>query len=114
LKNVTELPSLKALERLRNVHLETMKGLSDLRAVAEAPNLQQLLLVDMPSIDPEGLRCFIGHPSLREFHAGLGSFKKNAYAEALLGLSPSVFLPPGAREKAELQILNAAARRAVN
>jgi hypothetical protein len=114
LKNVTELPSMRALEQLQSIHLETMKGLTDLHPVAEAHNLKTLRLIDMPNIDPKGLTCFIGHPSLREFHGGLGSLKKNAYAEALLGLPPSVWLPPGAREKAALEILKETAKHAVN
>jgi hypothetical protein len=104
LKNVTQLPSLKPLERLRSVCLETMKGLTDLRSVAEAPNLEVLRLIDMPSIDPKSLHCFVAHPSLREFRAGFGSQKKNAYAEALLGLPPPVLRPPMACSAVESKV----------
>lgn len=91
-----------------------MKGLTDLRPVADAPTLESLFLVDMPSIDPRSLRCFAGHPTLREFTAGLGSLKKNAYATALVGLPPKVHISPEAREKAEIAVMTDAARRFVN
>jgi hypothetical protein len=114
LRNVKELPSFRDLRSLRVVYLETMKGLSDLRSVADAPILEKLTLSNLPRLNPRSLRCFLGHPTLREFGAGLGSFKRNAYAEALLGLPPKVWLPPGAREKAYLEIMTENAKRSVN
>ena len=114
LNRVVELPSFRNLQKLRSVVLETMNALVNLQAVADAPALESLSLVDMTGIDPQSLRCFIDHPSLRRFHPGLGSLKRNAYAEALIGLPPSVWLPPGAREKAELGIMTEKAKRAVN
>lgn len=114
LRNVKELPSLRNLKLLRRVVLETMKGLEDVCAVAEAPALEELILVDMPRIEPAKLRCFVGHPTLRKFVAGLGSLKRNAYAEALLGLPPEAWLPPGTRERAELEILAERAKRLLN
>ena len=39
MRNVTALPSLARLARLEDVRLETMKGLTDLSAVAAAPAL---------------------------------------------------------------------------
>jgi hypothetical protein len=91
-----------------------MKGLLDLHGVADAPALERLTLADLPKLDPRSLRCFVGHPTLREFSAYLGSFKRNAYAEALLGLPPKAWLPPGARERAALDIMTENAKRAVN
>lgn len=114
LRNVTTLPSFRNLKRLRGVCMETMKGLRNLQAIADAPALERLVLLNLTTLDVKSLRCFVGHPSLREFVAGLGSFKRNAYAEALLGLPPKVWLPPGAREKAALDIITENAKRAVN
>jgi hypothetical protein len=105
LKNVKQLPSLRNLTKLKEVYLQTMTGLTDLQPIADAPSLEILSLIDMTKIDPNGLRCFVGHPKLREFTGGLGSLKRNAYAEALIGLPPRVSLPPGARERAALDIL---------
>ncbi len=113
LRNVTALPSFRDLRRLRSVYLETMKGLRDLQPLSEAPALERLT-AGVPHLDPKTLRCFVGHPSLRSFMPGLGSFKRNAYAEALLGLPPRAWLPPGARERAALDVLTDRAREAQN
>jgi hypothetical protein len=114
LRNVTELPSFRELRHLREVYLETMKGLVDIRSVAEAESLETLSLIEMTAIDPKLLRSFVGHPALREFTAGLGSLKRNAYAEALLGLPARVWLPPGRREQAALEILVERSKEALN
>jgi internalin A len=86
LKGVTKLPSLQPLSLLRRVHIETMKGLNDLSSVAEAPGLEELLVVDMPHLKPEALRPFVGHPTLKRATVGLGSIKKNDAVQKLLGL----------------------------
>jgi hypothetical protein len=114
LRNVKRLPSFRDLKGLRVVCLDTMKGLSDVQAIADAPALEKLTLCNLPKLEPRSLRCFVGHPTLREFGAHLGSFKRNAYAEALLGLPAKAWLPPGAREKASLEIMTENAKRAVN
>ncbi len=114
LKNVTMLPSFASLRLLRRVHLETMKGLTDLSAVAEAPALEKLVLLDMTSLDPASLRCFAGHPTLREFCGGLGSVRRNAYAEVLLGLPSNGYSPPGARKRAALEVMANRARDSLN
>jgi hypothetical protein len=86
LKQVTELPSLRGLPSLRRVTLETMKGLHDLTSISEAPALEELVVADMPQLTPEAFRPFVGHPTLRAASIGLGSFKRNGAARALLGL----------------------------
>lgn len=88
LKPVTHLPSLAALHQLRRVHLETMKGLLDLTPVADAPALEELLVLDLPQLQPDAFRPFIGHPRLKHVTAGLGSMRKNARVAQLLGLPP--------------------------
>jgi len=89
LKNVTALPSCRPLARLRRVHLETMKGLRNLQPVADAPALEELLVVDMPRLTPETFRPFVGHPRLKSATIGLGSARKNQAAEELLGVPPA-------------------------
>ena len=86
LKRVTRLPDLSRAHALRRVHLETMKGLRDLRPLATAPALEELLLVDMPNLQPEDLRPLVGLPRLKAVTAGLGSDRKNAQARELLAL----------------------------
>jgi hypothetical protein len=91
LKNIAALPDLSRAKHLRRVHLETMKGLRDLRPLATAPALEQLDLVDMRHLQPEDLRCLVGHPTLKGVTAGLGNNRKNAAAAALLGLPDASF-----------------------
>jgi hypothetical protein len=83
---VTELPSLRDLSHLRRVALDTMKGITDLRPVADAPALEELFLVAMCHLDPIALRPLVGHPSLRKGIWGLCSDRKNAEAWDLLPL----------------------------
>lgn len=83
---VTELPSLRNLSRLRLLALDTMKGITDLRPVADAPALEELLLVAMPQLGADALRPLIGHPTLRRGIWGFGSTRKNVAAYDLLPL----------------------------
>jgi hypothetical protein len=86
LKGVTTLPSFQGLPLLRRVHLETMKGLNDLRSVADAPTLEELLILDMRHLEPDTLRPFMGHPTLKHATVRLGSIRKNEAVRQLLGL----------------------------
>lgn len=87
LKQVKALPSLAALTELAHIHLQDLKGLNDLAPVAEAPALRDLVLVQMGHLDPEALRPFVGHPTLRAASIGL-SERKAAAVDALLSLPP--------------------------
>jgi hypothetical protein len=86
LPHVRALPDLSETRSLRRIELETMKGIRDLRAIATAPVLEELLLDDMQQLQPEDLRPLVGHPTLRAVSAHLGGRRKNADAQALLGL----------------------------
>jgi hypothetical protein len=86
LKGVTSLPDLSGARVLRRVHLETMKGICDLRPLATAPALRELVLVDMPQLQPDDLRPIVGLPRLKAATVALGSVRKNIAAEELLGL----------------------------
>lgn len=94
LARVKSLPDLSGLPRLKRVHLETMKGITDLAPIAKAPALESLHLIAMNQLQPEALRPFVGHPALRECRIGLGSLKRNAAADALLGLGKAATAAP--------------------
>jgi hypothetical protein len=83
---------------LRRVHVETMKGLRDLRPLTTAPALEQLSLVDMRHLQVEDLRCLVGLPHLKGVDPGLGSVRKYEAARALLGLPHTTSLRGGWRE----------------
>lgn len=85
LKQVTQLPDLSPCVQLRHVHLETMKGLTDLQPLVDAPALQSLGAYDLPQLQPEAFGCLTRSATLVQVRAGLGSTKKNAAVENLLG-----------------------------
>ena len=89
LKHVKRLPSLGPLKRLLRVQLMTMKGLTDMRPIADAPNLEDLMVLDMPQLTVEHLRPFVDHPSLKHALVGLGSRKKDQQVKNMLP-SPQV------------------------
>lgn len=91
LKNVTRLPSFRGADSLRSATLLTMKGISDLSPLAEAPNLESIGILDMGHLQPEALKPFVGHPTLRRARIGLGSDRKNADAWDMLPLGPRPF-----------------------
>jgi internalin A len=86
LKNVITLPSFRNLHRLRRVTLDTMKGLTDLSPIADAPALEELLVVAASHMKPEDFKPFVGHPRLKAATVGLGSIRKNTQVQTLLGL----------------------------
>jgi hypothetical protein len=84
LRNVKELPSLARLHSLRRLRLQTMKGLTDLRPAAKAPALEELVVWDMPHLQPEAFRPFTKSRTLRKASVQLGSDRKtHAVAELL-------------------------------
>jgi Leucine-rich repeat (LRR) protein len=91
LRQVDRLPSFAGATVLRRVDLDTMKGLTDLAPLAEAPTLEILNLVAMRHADPEVLRPFVGHPTLRAGIWGFGSDRKNFAAQDLLPLPPEPY-----------------------
>jgi hypothetical protein len=92
LRQVVALPDLSQATALRQVRLQTMKGLRDLRPLATAPGLEALELIDMRHLQPEDLGPLVGLPHLKAVTPGLGSRRKNDAASALLGL-PMVQAP---------------------
>lgn len=94
LKRVTVLPSFARSPRLRSVALDTMIGITDLAPLSEAPNLELLRLIQMCQLEPEALRPFIGHPTLKDGTWGLCSDRKNIAAWDLLPLGDPPFNHP--------------------
>ena len=86
IKNATSLPSFQDSKQLRRVHLETMKGITNLTPIAEAPALEELVVIDMRHLQAESFNCFIDHHTLQNTSIGLGSVKKNNAVKELLSL----------------------------
>lgn len=87
LKQVKKLPSCAKLGNLRRVHLETMRGLRNLEPLAEARNLEELVVTDARHMQPVDFSVLRGHSSLRRVGVVLGSKRKNAQVEQMLGLT---------------------------
>jgi hypothetical protein len=96
LKHVESLPDLSGATALRRVRLQTMRGIRDLRPLASAPALEELILDDMPQLQPNDLAPLIGLPRLRAVSARIG-IKKSAAVREILGL-PEVSGPFDWRE----------------
>jgi hypothetical protein len=94
LNRVTTLPSFARSLRLRSAALDTMKGITELAPLAEAPNLELLRLIAMCQLEPEALRPFVGHPTLNDGTWGLCSDRKNIAAWDLLPLGDPPFNHP--------------------
>jgi len=92
LTRVSKLPSFKMLLELRRVKLDTLKSLHDLRPIAMAPALEELVAVGMPQLDVSSFRPFAGHPTLKRALIGLGSRRKNKPVEDLLKLPDAEYL----------------------
>lgn len=86
LKNVQALPDLSRCAALERVWLETMKGLVDVSALATAPALRELDLVDCGHLRPEDLLPLKASRSLRQLGVGMGSDRKNLAARSLLAI----------------------------
>ena len=85
LKRVHQLPELSSCGSLRRVHLDRV-GIEDLHAIAAAPHLEELLLVDMPQLREDAFRALLGHPTLRFVTAGVRNEKRRAAIREMLGL----------------------------
>ena len=88
MRNVTSLPSLHRHDRLEDITLDMMKGLTDLSPIAAAPALRRLAVGDMRHLTPDNFRCFIGHPALRELLVETGKLSLDAnIIEVLPGIA---------------------------
>ena len=84
--HVTELPDLGKMTNLRRIHLETMKGLTDLTPLLTAPALEELILIEMGHLLPEQIAPLAAHGNLRRAYIAMGSLKKDRAAMAVLSL----------------------------
>jgi Leucine-rich repeat (LRR) protein len=67
LPRISVIPSLGAHRALRQVQLGSMKGLTSLAGVTDAPVLTTLFLKGNVNVTDDDLDCLAGHPALRAF-----------------------------------------------
>jgi hypothetical protein len=77
----------RAPDWLEKIELSTMKGLTDLSAIAAAPNLRRLAIDAMPQLTAESFRCLVGHPAPAELWAHTGKSRVN---EAVKCMFPGI------------------------
>jgi hypothetical protein len=83
LRNVIRIPDLSKLSKLRRLHLENMKALIDLTAIAHAPVLEEFSHFSAQNIDPAKYIDLLKMASLKSVRVGFGSRKKNEDFAAL-------------------------------
>jgi hypothetical protein len=105
LSRVAALPRMEKLQRLRRVHLQKLKMLRDLRPLASAKALEDLLVAQAPQLGVEDFRPLFGHPSLKRAWIALGDSapfgartKTSAQVEQSLGLAPIMDFKPRSTE----------------
>lgn len=89
LSQVTALPSLRGLGQLRFVRLETLDRLRDLRPLATAPKLEEIVLPNTPRT-PEELAVILKGRSLKRVGLGLARARDQHAMTALLSARPDV------------------------
>ena len=94
LKHVASLPSLGPLAALRRCQIENLKSLSDLSPISHAPNLEELVVINMRQLGVEHFAPFKGHKQLKAVTIGLGSVKRNTAASLFLGLPKVANMKP--------------------
>ena len=87
MRNVARLPNLSRLQRLEELLLDTMKGLTDISGAAAAPALKKLAATGTPLLTSESFRCFIGHPALQEIFGYVGRSRDN---DAIKRMFPAI------------------------
>lgn len=90
LAQVTTWPRCKRLTKLRRVFLDTMNGLTDLQGLAEAPHLEELIVINS-KIPAAAFTPFAKHPSLARAEIGLGTVKATHEVEDWLGSKSCAF-----------------------
>lgn len=81
-KKISTIPNLIDLRCLRRVHLERMRGLTDISGIANAPKIEDLIIMESESLLPENLECFIGHPTIKRILPGIGTLPSAKYKQA--------------------------------
>lgn len=84
LRNVTSIPDLSRLTKLRRLLLDNMKGLKNVRAIAEAPALEEFIHIAAQGFLPRQYEDLLNKPTLRQVHIGFCSNHKNEKFDALV------------------------------
>jgi hypothetical protein len=78
LTHVKRLPAFTRSKALRRVHLQNMKALRDVSGLVSAPALEELVLYEGGSMNPDVFEPVLAKRSLKRATGGFGSKSKNA------------------------------------
>lgn len=84
LAQVERFPDCGKLRKLRRVYLDTLNGLKDMRGLAEAPNLEDLIVINS-KLTADLFQPLVKHRKLQRATIGLVSRKEEQAAEAAFG-----------------------------
>jgi hypothetical protein len=84
LAQVEAFPNCKGLRKLRRAYLDTLNGLKDLQGLANAPNLEELIVINSKAL-PEVFEPLVHHRKLKRATIGLASRKASAVVDEQLG-----------------------------
>jgi hypothetical protein len=87
LDDITSFPSLDTATSLRFFSLTSAPGLTDIRGLAMAPQLETVIIQDTPRLPPDNLAKFLSHPELKFIYPCLdfdGDAAVNKQAEEVL------------------------------
>jgi len=76
---VQRLPSLQKSYHLRRVILETVNRLEDLSGIAQAPNLEDIVVSEADCLSPKAFDCFLNHATIRSILPGIGFITSKKY-----------------------------------
>ncbi len=89
---VVSLPSLKKLHSLRRLVLDTVNRLEDIKGAAEAPSIEDIVVMGADSLSPEEFDCLIGHPTLHGILPGIAPMNSGRYKEVISRLPGSLLM----------------------
>lgn len=86
------LPSLRGLSRLRRVFLDYANRLEDLTGLAEAPNLEEVIVYEAARLAPEAFDGLVAHPKVKGILPGIAQTDSRKWRELVARIPSERFL----------------------
>lgn len=80
--NIERFPDLKSLHQLRRVIVERCQGLHNLSAFTSAPNLDDLIIMEMENLKPNDFKSVAGADHPKRVLPGIGKLNSPSFIEA--------------------------------
>lgn len=89
---LTTLPSFRRLRHLRRVVLDTVNRLADISGLAEAPSLEDVIIIGADALAPEAFECLWGHPCLKAILPGIARMNTIKWGEVVRCIPDNVLM----------------------